>query len=240
MRDGAAARGPSIGRAMRILVIEDERPIAEFIERGLEAEGYAVTCASDGEEGLARALSGDFSLVLLDVLLPRRSGHEVLREIRARQHGLPVIMLTALGETEDKVEGLDLGANDYLTKPFAFDELLARIRTQLRQPRQRAGNELRVGAITLDFRTRRVERDGREVQLTAREFDLLAYLMRHPDQVLSREQLLNGVWGYDYDPGTNVLEVYVGYLRRKLADGDAPEPIETVRSVGYRLVSADA
>ena len=138
------------------------------------------------------------------------------------------------------MEGLDLGANDYLTKPFAFEELLARIRAQLRQPGQRAGTELQVGSIKLDFRKREVHRDGRAIRLTAREFDLLAYLMRHPDQVLSREQLLNGVWGYDYDPGTNVLEVYVGYLRRKLSEGEGEAPIETVRSVGYRLVSRDA
>jgi DNA-binding response OmpR family regulator len=225
---------------MRILVVEDERPIAEFIEQGLEAEGYAVATAADGDEGLARALSGDFALVLLDLLLPKRSGLDVLERIRAEDPELPVILLTALGETEDKVEGLDLGANDYLTKPFAFEELLARIRTQLRKPPQRAGTELRVGGIRLDFRRRSVARDGREVHLTAREFELLAYLMRHPDQVLSREQLLNGVWGYDYDPGTNVLEVYVGYLRRKLGDEDGGSPIETVRSVGYRLVSDDA
>ncbi len=225
---------------MRILVVEDERPIAEFIEQGLEAEGYAVATAADGDEGLARALSGDFALVLLDLLLPKRSGLDVLERIRAEDPELPVILLTALGETEDKVEGLDLGANDYLTKPFAFEELLARIRTQLRKPSQRAGTELRVGGIRLDFRRRSVEREGRDVHLTAREFELLAYLMRHPDQVLSREQLLNGVWGYDYDPGTNVLEVYVGYLRRKLGNEDGASPIETVRSVGYRLVSDDA
>jgi DNA-binding response OmpR family regulator len=130
---------------MRILVVEDERAIAEFIEQGLEAEGYTVTTAADGDEGLARALSGDFALVLLDVLLPKRSGLDVLKRIRVERPELPVIMLTALGETEDKVEGLDLGANDYLTKPFAFEELLARVRTQLRQPGQRAGTELRVG-----------------------------------------------------------------------------------------------
>jgi DNA-binding response OmpR family regulator len=225
---------------MRVLVVEDERPIAEFIERGLEEEGYAVSCAPDGEEGLARALSGDFALVLLDVLLPRLSGLEVLARIRAADRALPVIMLTALGETEDKVKGLDLGANDYLTKPFAFEELLARIRSQLREPQAAGGTALQVGDLRLDFRTRKVERDGREVSLTAREFDLLAYLMRHPDQVLSRAQILNSVWGYDHDPGTNVLEVYIGYLRRKLGEDDGPAPIQTVRSAGYRLVSEDA
>ncbi len=225
---------------MRILVVEDERPIAEFVQHGLEAEGYAVSCAHDGEKGLAMARSGDFSLVVLDVLLPKMSGLEVVKEIRSNDPGLPVIMLTALGETEDKVEGLDLGANDYLTKPFAFEELLARIRAQLRQPGQGGGTSLEVGQLSLDFRTRKVARKGADVHLTAREFELLAYLMRHPDQVLSREQILNAVWGYDYDPGTNVLEVYVGYLRRKLADADGEAPIETVRSAGYRLVSADA
>jgi len=225
---------------MRILVIEDERPIADFIQQGLEAEGYAVTCVGNGEEGLARALTGDYSLVLLDVLLPGLGGLEVLKRLRAEREDVPVLMLTALGETEDKVRGLDLGANDYLPKPFAFEELLARIRTQLRQPKQHSGTELRVGNLRLDFRSRRVERDGEEIKLTAREFELLAYLMRHPDQVLSREQLLNAVWGYDYDPGTNVLEVYIGYLRRKLGADDGPAPIETMRSVGYRLVSTDA
>ena len=222
---------------MRILVVEDEQRIAEFIQQGLEAEGYFVAVAYDGEAGLARALAGDFNLVLLDVLLPRLGGLEVLTRIRAERPELPVILLTALGETEDKVAGLDLGASDYIAKPFAFEELLARIRTQFRQPGQRAGTELHVGDIKLDFRRRSVERAGREIRLTAREFDLLAYFMRHPDQVLSREQLLNGVWGYDFDPGTNVREVYVGYLRRKLSEADGGDPIKTVRSVGYRLAS---
>jgi DNA-binding response OmpR family regulator len=225
---------------MRILIVEDERPIAEFVKRGLEAESYSVTCAYDGEEGLAMALSGDYALVLLDVLLPKLSGIEVIRSIRARDESLPVIMLTALAETDDVVTGLDLGANDYLTKPFAFAELLARIRAHLRQPGQASGTELGVGRIKLDFRTRAVHRGGHGIKLTAREFELLAYLMRHPDQVLSRAQILNAVWGYDYDPGTNVLDVYVGYLRRKLAEADGDAPIETVRSAGYRLVSADA
>jgi DNA-binding response OmpR family regulator len=225
---------------MRILIVEDERPIAEFVKRGLEAESYSVTCAYDGEEGLAMALSGDYALVLLDVLLPKLSGIEVIRSIRARDESLPVIMLTALAETDDVVTGLDLGANDYLTKPFAFAELLARIRAHLRQPGQASGTELEVGRINLDFRTRAVHRAGHDIKLTAREFELLAYLMRYPDQVLSRAQILNAVWGYDYDPGTNVLDVYVGYLRRKLAEADGDAPIETVRSAGYRLVSADA
>jgi two-component system, OmpR family, response regulator len=225
---------------MRILVVEDERPIAEFVQRGLEADGYSVACAYDGAEGLALARTGDYALVVLDLLLPKMSGLEVIKGIRESDEAIPVIMLTALAETEDVVAGLDLGASDYLTKPFAFAELLARIRAHLRQPEQVNATSLEVGGISLDFRTREVDRDGHGVKLTAREFELLAYLMRHPDQVLSRAQILNAVWGYDYDPGTNVLDVYIGYLRRKLADGDGDAPIQTVRSAGYRLVSADA
>lgn len=225
---------------MRILVVEDERPIAEFVQRGLEADGYSVGCAYDGEEGLAKARSGDYALMILDVLLPKLSGLEVLKGLRQADTNLPVIMLTALSETEDVVTGLDLGANDYLTKPFAFDELLARIRANLRQPGQVRATSLEVGSLNLDFQTREVSRAGQAVKLTAREFELLAYLMRHSDQVLSRAQILNAVWGYDYDPGTNVLDVYIGYLRKKLAGADGGAPIETLRSAGYRLVSADA
>ncbi len=225
---------------MRILVVEDERSIAQFIQRGLEADGYSVACAYDGEEGLALARTGDYALVVLDVLLPRLSGLEVIKAIREADAVLPVIMLTALAETDDVVTGLDLGANDYLTKPFAFAELLARIRAHLRQPHQASATSLEVGGISLDFRTREVDRGGHAVKLTAREFELLAYLMRHPDQVISRAQILNAVWGYEYDPGTNVLDVYIGYLRKKLAEDDGQAPIQTVRSAGYRLVSADA
>jgi DNA-binding response OmpR family regulator len=222
---------------MRILVVEDEPSIADFIDRGLRAEGYAVTCLHDGVAAEREALSGDFALVLLDELLPKKSGLAVLNAIRERDADLPVILLTARGETEHKVEGLDRGANDYVVKPFSFEELMARVRAQLRRPGQREAAGLEVGDIKLDFRTRKVERAGTEVRLTSREFELLAYLMRHPDQVLSRSQILNAVWGYDYDPGTNVLEVYIGYLRRKLLSPDGAVPIETVRAVGYRLVS---
>ncbi len=220
---------------MRILVVEDERTLAGFIEQSLGAEGYAVTVAHDGEHGELEALTGDYGLVLLDVMLPGKNGLEVLDAIRARKPELPVIVLTARGAIEQQVEGLDRGANDYVTKPFSFEELLARVRAQLRQPSQREASVLEAGDMRLDLRTRRVERDGREVKLTAREFELLAYLARHPDQVLSREQILNAVWGYDFDPGTKVLEVYIGYLRRKLGAGEDGGPIETVRNVGYRL-----
>jgi DNA-binding response OmpR family regulator len=224
---------------VRILVVEDEPAIADFLRRGLQAEGYAVDCALDGVEGERRALSGEVDLVILDVMLPERDGMDVLDTIRARKPALPVIMLTARGEVEDKVSALDSGANDYVTKPFSFDELSARVRAHLRSPEQGRATELSVAGIRLDFLTRRVERGGMPITLSAREFELLAYFMRHPGQVLSKQQILSAVWGYDFDPGTNVVEVYVGYLRRKLAAYGGPAPIETLRSVGYRLVDRE-
>jgi DNA-binding response OmpR family regulator len=224
---------------MRILLIEDESKIADFVERGLSDEGYAVTVADDGLKGEAEALTGEFDLILLDVLLPGKNGFEILTEIRKRTIATPVIMLTALGETEDKVRGLEGGAIDYVSKPFSFEELLARIRAQLRRPDAVSADRIEVGDLLLDLKTRRVTKGERDVDLTSREFELLAYLMRHPDQVLSRTQLLNGVWGYDYDPGTNVLEVYVGYLRKKLGNEGEEGPIDTVRGAGYRLRVAD-
>lgn len=224
---------------MRILLIEDESKIADFVERGLSDEGYAVTVADDGLKGEAEALTGEFDLILLDVLLPGKNGFEILTEIRKRTIATPVIMLTALGETEDKVRGLEGGAIDYVSKPFSFEELLARIRAQLRRPDAVSADRIEVGDLLLDLKTRRVTKGERDVDLTSREFELLAYLMRHPDQVLSRTQLLNGVWGYDYDPGTNVLEVYIGYLRKKLADEGEEGAIDTVRGAGYRLRVAD-
>jgi DNA-binding response OmpR family regulator len=221
---------------MRILVIEDERALADFIAKALRADGYAATMCHDGPSGEAAALTGDYALVILDILLPGKDGLEILRSIRAREPDLPVILLTARGAIEQKVEGLDLGANDYMTKPFSLEELSARVRAHLRAPGQREASALEANDIHLDLRTRRVERDGHEVHLTAREFDLLVYLMRHPDQVLSREQILNAVWGFDFDPKTKVLEVFIGYLRRKLEQvSDHGDPIETVRNVGYRL-----
>jgi DNA-binding response OmpR family regulator len=221
---------------MRILLAEDEPTLAGFVAQSLRAEGHSVTVVHDGQSARAEAVSGDYALVLLDLMLPVTSGLEVLDAIRARDPQLPVIIVTAQGEVEQRVAGLDRGANDYVTKPFSFEELLARVRAQLRAPSQREASVLEAGDIRLDLRTRRVDRDGREVRLTAREFELLAYLARHPDQVLSREQILNAVWGFDFDPGTKVLEVYIGYLRRKLDDGaDADDRIETVRNVGYRL-----
>jgi len=220
---------------MRILVVEDELPIADFVCRGLEAEGYAVDHSTDGVEGERLAVAGDVDLVILDLMLPGRDGISVLQGIRRAKPGLPVILLTARDAVGDKVQGLDSGANDYVTKPFSFDELTARVRAQLRGPVQGESTVLEAAGVRLDLLSRQVRRDGDSVDLTAREFELLAYLMRHPNQVLSREQILNAVWGYDFDPGTNVVEVYVGYLRRKLSRPESPAPIDTVRSVGYRF-----
>ncbi len=220
---------------MRILLIEDEAAIADFVQRGLQAEGYAVSLASDGVEGERSALGDDIDLVILDVMLPGRDGLEVLRGIRAAKPTLPVVMLSARADVEDRVAGLDGGATDYVTKPFSFDELAARVRAHLRTPSQRDATSLEAAGIHLDLLSRKVTRDGAAVHLSAKEFDLLAYFLRHPDQALSRQQILSAVWGYDFDPGTNVVEVYIRYLRRKLDQPERPAPIDTIRSVGYRL-----
>ncbi len=221
---------------MRILVVEDETAIADFVQRGLEAEGYSVECALDGVEGERQAMSDEVDLVVLDLMLPLRDGMSVLDSIRRSRPALPVIVLTARDAVEDKVAGLDGGATDYVTKPFSFDELTARIRAHLRTPSgQGESTTLDAAGIHMDLLGREVMLAGEPVHLSAREFDLLAFFMRNPGQVLSREQILSAVWGYDFDPGTNVVEVYVGYLRRKLAVDGSPAPIETLRSIGYRL-----
>jgi DNA-binding response OmpR family regulator len=220
---------------MRILVIEDEAAIADFVQRGLQAEGHAVRCAPDGISGERVALGDDVDLVVLDVMLPGQDGYSVLRAIRKAKPTLPVIMLSARAEVEDRVKGLDHGATDYVTKPFSFDELAARVRAHLRTPLQRDATTFEAAGIRLNLLSRKIEREGVEVHLSAKEFDLLAYFLRHPDQALSRQQILGAVWNYDFDPGTNVVEVYIRYLRRKLALPGKPAPIETIRSVGYRL-----
>jgi DNA-binding response OmpR family regulator len=220
---------------MRILVVEDEAAIADFVQRGLEAEGYTVACAEDGIDGERQALDDDVDLVVLDLMLPGRDGLSVLQSIRHSKPALPVIALTARDAVEDKVAGLDAGATDYVTKPFSFDELTARVRAHLRRPADREPTTLHAAGIHADLLSRDVKLGGESVHLSTREFDLLVYFMRHPGEVLSRERILRAVWGYDFDPGTNVVEVYVGYLRRKLELRDRPAPIETVRSAGYRL-----
>ncbi len=224
-----------------ILVIEDEPGIVDFLERGLGALGFDVVSAADGVAGMHAALTEPVDLVVLDMMLPGAGGLDVLARVREAKPTLPVIALTALGEVDDRIRGLDAGAADYLSKPFSLSELAARIRAQLRAASQAPATMLKGGDIELDVITRQVRRRGQEVRLSTTEFELLAYLVRHRGQVLTREQILRAVWGYEYDPGTNVVDVYVGYLRRKLTvDGDRP-PILTIRSVGYRLnVAASA
>jgi two-component system OmpR family response regulator len=222
---------------VRILVIEDEVTIADFIQRGLRTEGFTVDAATDGAAGLEDALAHEYDLIVLDRMLPGLDGLRVLEAIREAKPAVPVIMLTARAEVADRVEGLDAGATDYLVKPFAFAELAARVRVRLRDRREPAPTRLACGGIEVDLLSREVERDGRPVHLSATELDLLAYLMRHAGIVLSREQILSGVWGYAHDPQTNVVDVYISYLRRKLAAATGtPAPIVTVRSLGYRLV----
>jgi DNA-binding response OmpR family regulator len=219
----------------QIVLIEDEPGIVDFVERGLRARGYDVRTALDGETGLDVALGERVDLVVLDLMLPIRSGMSVLSELVERRPGLPVIVLTARGELEDRIAGLNAGAIDYLVKPFAFAELEARIAAQLRAARQAPPTTLRYAGLEVDLLTRRVTRDGETIRLTTTEFDLLAYFMNSAGQTLTRQQILRAVWGYDHDPETNVVDVYVGYLRRKLALDDRDAGIRTIRSVGYRL-----
>jgi DNA-binding response OmpR family regulator len=214
----------------RILVAEDNPSVGSFLEKGLRASGYTTLVAEDGERAEQLSLTQEFDLLILDMGLPGRDGFHILQEIRARGRKLPVLVLTGRSE-RDIVTCLEGGADDYVAKPFKFEELLARVRARLRPVGSDEPNVLSVGAIRLDLRTRRATVEEREVELTAREFGLLEMLLRHPGQVLSREQLLSQVWGYAFDPGTNVVKVYVSSLRKKLG-GDI---IETVRGVGYRL-----
>jgi two-component system copper resistance phosphate regulon response regulator CusR len=220
---------------MKVLIVDDEDQFAAFVKKGLEAAGFTVDRAATAAEGMEAALHEGVSLVLLDVGLPDIDGFSLLAQLRQERPNLPVIMLTARGEVEDRVRGLDLGANDYLPKPFAFTELVARIRSQLRAQSQPASFLLSAGDIVMDLRRRTVARAGREVRLTPKEFAVLEYFLRHPGQVLSKTQLLNGVWEYDFDPGSNIVEVYVGYLRHKLDRPCEESIIETVRGGGYRL-----
>jgi two-component system, OmpR family, copper resistance phosphate regulon response regulator CusR len=215
----------------RILIAEDEARLSAFLEKGLRSNGFATTVAADGPTALALARDDDFDLLVLDLGLPGVDGLTVLRTIRAQSQRMPVIILSARGEVEDKVSGLEHGADDYVSKPFRFEELLARIRVRLRDEGTAEQTVLRHGDLALDLRTRRAAIDGRSIELSAREFTMLEVFLRHAGQVLSREQLLSHVWGYDYDPGSNVVDVYVGYLRKKLGK----ERIATVRGMGYAL-----
>ena len=220
---------------MRILVVEDELSIARIIQQGLAEAGHAVDLAGDGEAGLAYALAADYDVLVLDIMLPKMDGLALLQELRHRGHKTPTLMLTARDTVDDRVAGLDSGADDYLVKPFAFPELLARIRALLRRPPLQVGTVLQVGDLKMDVAAREVRRNGRVIDLRPREFSVLEYLMRHPNQVLSRTQIGEHVWNFDFYHESNVVDVYIGYLRRKIDKGAAHPLIQTVRGVGYRL-----
>jgi heavy metal response regulator len=220
---------------MRVLLVEDEKRIADFIRKGLSEYGYAVDLAGDGEEALAWVDVAQFDIVVLDVMLPVRDGIEVCRELRGKGVQTPVLMLTARDAIEDRVRGLDSGADDYLVKPFAFAELLARLRALARRERSASGSRLQVGELVLDTTTREVFREGRAIDLTSKEYALLEYLMRHPNQVLTRTMIAEHVWNYDFDNATNVIDVHIRNLRRKVDDPFPQRLIHTVRGAGYRV-----
>jgi DNA-binding response OmpR family regulator len=220
---------------MLVLVIEDDARIAAFVGRGLEGDGHRVLHGPSGEDGLVLAADPAVDLVILDLSLPGLDGTEVLLRLRRSAPDLPVLVLTARDATAEKVRVLDAGASDYLTKPFALDELLARVRVLARRQGQASASRLEAGGLALDLRARSAERDGRTIGLSAREFSLLAYLMQHPGQVLSRAQILAAVWEVDFDPQSNVVDVYVRYLRQKIDAPGEPSLIESIRGAGYRF-----
>lgn len=221
---------------MYVLVVEDERRLAQVVRKVLEEEGHTVDVAHDGEEGLAMAMDGSHDVVVLDVMLPGIDGFEVCRSLRANRVDTPVLLLTALDGVDDRVRGLDAGADDYLPKPFAFQELLARLRALGRRRVQaREPNELRSGDLKLDLRRRRAERAGKMIELSPKEFSLLEFLLRNEGRVVTRTQILDHVWGYDYSPDSNLVDVYVTYLRRKIDRGHERKLIRTVRGAGYAL-----
>ena len=220
---------------MKILVIEDEKKIASFIRKGLEARGFVVDVANNGDDGQALAVTRPYDAVVLDIMLPGRDGLSILRSLRDRKLTVPVILLTARGELNERLEGLNLGADDYLTKPFFVEELIARLQAVVRRTTGKPQSLLEAGDLTVNLLTREVARGGRRLELTAREFSLLEQLMRAPGRVFTRVQICEQVWSYDFDPGTNIVDVYIQRLRKKV-DGDAPvKLIETIRGVGYRL-----
>ena len=218
-----------------ILLIEDEPGIVDFVKRGLEAEGFPVEASLDGFEGERRALRERFDLIVLDLMLPGRGGMEILSSLRQARVTAPVIVLTARGEIEDRVAGLDAGAVDYLVKPFSLAELAARVRAQLRLATQSPAASLRVGDIEVSLLTREVHSAGRPVRLSSTEFDLLVHLMRHRGRILSRQEILSAVWGYAHDPQTNIVDVYIGYLRNKIDRDQEVKLIHTRRGMGYML-----
>jgi len=217
---------------MRILLVEDELKVTRFVQQGLEAEGYEVEVATDGKMGEKKALTEPFDLILLDILLPKKNGFEILRTLRSEKIKTPIVVLTARSATEDIVSGLDLGADDYLTKPFAFDELVARVRSHLRRGSQNK-TVLRLADLQLDTVTHKAWRGASQIELTTREYALLEFFLRNPSVLLSRTQLAKEIWGFDFDPGTNIVDVYVNHLRKKIDNGFPVKLIHTERGKGY-------
>lgn len=217
-----------------LLIVEDEHNLARYLQLELENEGFTTDVVHDGQSGLDKALTNEYDLILLDVMLPELSGIEVCRRIR-EGNAVPIIMITARGEVPDIVTGLDSGANDYLAKPFAIEELFARIRVLLRQRETKANQEIQVGGLRISPNARRVFLEGEEVMLTPREFDLLFYLVQHKEQAISREQILTAVWGFDFMGNTNIVDVYIRYLRNKIEIDASTKLIHTVRGIGYTL-----
>lgn len=224
---------------MRILLVEDEKNVAAFIKKGLEEEFYSVDIAEDGTEGLLMAKSNDYDLIILDIMLPGMDGIEICKKIRERDRRVPILMLTAVGSIESKVQGLESGADDYLTKPFAFSELLARIKALLRRVPDTV-SELAIDDLRMELLTRRVYRGNREINLTPKEFSLLEYLLRNSGRVLSRTQIIENVWGYNFDPGSNVVDVHIKFLREKIDSDSERKLIHTVRGAGYILKVGNA
>jgi heavy metal response regulator len=220
---------------MRVLIVEDEQRIAAFLERGLKEEGWAVDVVHTGNDALDWAAAAEYDVIVLDVLLPGRDGYSVCRELRARGAKTPVLMLTARDAVDDRVTGLDSGADDYLVKPFAFKELLARLRALTRRQSDSRSAELRVGDLTLDTVAHTARRGDRRIELTAKEYSLLEYLMRHPGRLLSRTQIAEHVWNFDFYSESNVVDVYIRYLRRKIDEGFDHKLIKTVRGAGYKI-----
>jgi len=220
---------------MRILVVEDEKKVARFIQQGLEEEHYTVDVSHDGNEGLTMAETGSYDVIVLDVMLPGKDGFDITRELRSEHITTPILMLTAKIATEDKVAGLDSGADDYLTKPFAFAELLARVRSLLRRGTQEKTTHLTAADLELDTVTHRAHRGGKAIELTAKEYSLLEFLLRNKDRVLSRTIIAEHIWDYHFDTGTNLIDVYINHLRNKVDTGFELKLIHTVRGVGYVL-----
>ena len=222
---------------MRILVIEDEKNLNDIIVKRLKVEHYGVDACYDGAEGLDYILATEYDAIILDVMLPKLNGFEILKKIREKKIKTPVLLLTAKDSVEDRVHGLDLGADDYLLKPFAFDELLARIRVLLRKSSntETANNIFSIANLSVDVTSRTVKRDDKSLKLSTREFTILEYMIRNKERVLSREQIEQHIWNYDYEGGTNVIDVYIRYLRKKIDDGYEPKLIHTIRGIGYVL-----